>query len=256
MRKLFRAFTLIELLVVIAIIAILAAILFPVFAQAREAARKTACSSNLNQCMKGIMMYVQDYDEKFPSYDLAWDCQVGQPGNASSIHAGSAGLGTNPNARHGETWHGGWAVVVNPYIKNVAAKFDPNLDKWNPASWGDHNWCQSSYCLRPYLCHGAARDGAKLAMIEQPSNTWALQPAVNFHGGPIVAYWDASVNGRNWEEHVAFVDGHVKFMRKKQWQCIGRTSPDGGMDVVEQMHWHTHGNGAADCSWGTNGGDW
>lgn len=61
-----RGFTLIELLVVIAIIAILAAILFPVFAQAREAARKATCQSNLKQFMNGILMYVQDYDECMP----------------------------------------------------------------------------------------------------------------------------------------------------------------------------------------------
>jgi prepilin-type N-terminal cleavage/methylation domain-containing protein len=60
-----RGFTLIELLVVIAIIAILAAILFPVFAQAREAARKTSCLSNTKQIGSAVMMYLQDYDEMF-----------------------------------------------------------------------------------------------------------------------------------------------------------------------------------------------
>src|SRR5262249_32018947 len=60
------AFTLIELLVVIAIIAILAAILFPVFAQAREAARKTMCVSNVRELGLGWNMYAQDYDETFP----------------------------------------------------------------------------------------------------------------------------------------------------------------------------------------------
>jgi prepilin-type N-terminal cleavage/methylation domain-containing protein len=86
-----RAFTLIELLVVIAIIAILAAILFPVFARAREAARKTACLSNTKQVGTALMMYAQDYEETLPPPQLG-TCP---------------GLGCY-----------GWADVVFPYIKN------------------------------------------------------------------------------------------------------------------------------------------
>src|ERR1043166_4908201 len=81
-----RGFTLIELLVVIAIIAILAAILFPVFAQARDKARQTTCLSNLKQIGNVLMMYIQDWDEWYPpaqpyccaskgqiSYDAIWE---------------------------------------------------------------------------------------------------------------------------------------------------------------------------------------
>jgi prepilin-type N-terminal cleavage/methylation domain-containing protein/prepilin-type processing-associated H-X9-DG protein len=67
-----RGFTLIELLVVIAIIAILAAILFPVFARARENARRASCQSNLKQLGLGVAQYVQDYDELMPPADT-WD---------------------------------------------------------------------------------------------------------------------------------------------------------------------------------------
>jgi prepilin-type N-terminal cleavage/methylation domain-containing protein/prepilin-type processing-associated H-X9-DG protein len=73
------AFTLIEVLVVIAVIAILAALLFPVFAQARERARMSACLSNMRQIGSAMMMYVQDYDETFPYINLTCsdtDCYV------------------------------------------------------------------------------------------------------------------------------------------------------------------------------------
>ncbi len=80
-----RGFTLIELLVVIAIIAILAAILFPVFARARENARRASCQSNMKQIGLGFLQYVQDYDEKYPSNSggstatinqITWDLQI------------------------------------------------------------------------------------------------------------------------------------------------------------------------------------
>jgi prepilin-type N-terminal cleavage/methylation domain-containing protein/prepilin-type processing-associated H-X9-DG protein len=74
-----KAFTLIELLVVIAIIAILASILFPVFARARENARRASCQSNLKQIGLGIMQYTQDYDERMPqvySNSIAWHANI------------------------------------------------------------------------------------------------------------------------------------------------------------------------------------
>lgn len=97
-------FTLIELLVVIAIIAILAAILFPVFAQAREKARAIACLSNNKQIGLGLMQYTQDYDECFPLNNAAYGFPFNSPpGNTS---------------RSGD-YHGVWAKHIQPYLKNV-----------------------------------------------------------------------------------------------------------------------------------------
>ena len=90
----YAGFTLIELLVVIAIIAILAAILFPVFAQAREKARQTTCLSNEKQIALGVMMYVQDFDEAFPRLEYT----------QGTVRQGYAPLT--------------WDVAVGPYIKN------------------------------------------------------------------------------------------------------------------------------------------
>jgi prepilin-type N-terminal cleavage/methylation domain-containing protein/prepilin-type processing-associated H-X9-DG protein len=101
------AFTLIELLVVIAIIAILAAILFPVFAQAREKARSVSCLSNVKQLTLGWVMYAQDYDENFPQWN--WAC------SSSSANAGDCG--SNPLTPNDATSL--WANAIYPYVKNT-----------------------------------------------------------------------------------------------------------------------------------------
>lgn len=89
-------FTLIELLVVIAIIALLAAILFPVFARARENARKSSCMNNMKQIGIGVLQYVQDYDETYPV--------------SNNMQGAGANYATNGN--------GNWIAVTQPYIKS------------------------------------------------------------------------------------------------------------------------------------------
>lgn len=102
-----RAFTLIELLVVIAIIAILAAILFPVFAKAREKARQTACLSNNKQIGLALMQYVQDYDSTMPDGNVL----AGPSGNVY-------GDPSNPRPAGGYAIGRGYAGQIYPYIKN------------------------------------------------------------------------------------------------------------------------------------------
>jgi len=100
-----RGFTLIELLVVIAIIGILAAMLFPVFARAREAARRAVCLNNIKQMTLGMLMYLNDYDEMFPSR------VTDDPTNAA------AGVEASSKAEWANPWQR-WFIKVDPYIKD------------------------------------------------------------------------------------------------------------------------------------------
>ena len=102
-----KGFTLIELLVVIAIIAILAAILFPVFAQAKEAAKKTQCLSNIKNIGTGVLLYLGDTDDKYPNTQRVADVSE-DPTGISPI-----------------SWH----YVVNPYVKNGQKQASANTGK-------------------------------------------------------------------------------------------------------------------------------
>ncbi len=121
-------FTLIELLVVIAIIAILAAILFPVFARAREKARQTSCLSNNKQLANAFLMYAQDYDETFP------------PSRFSDLGLNGIGMPDNANRRFP------WNVSIYPYVKSTGVFACPS-DVTNVANNSRPPWCPPELTL-------------------------------------------------------------------------------------------------------------
>jgi prepilin-type N-terminal cleavage/methylation domain-containing protein len=200
-----RGFTLIELLVVIAIIAILAAILFPVFARARESARRSGCLSNMKQVTTGILMYTQDYDEVLPF------SQDGDIGNYA----------TSPKAV--------WINATMPYVKNKQVWYCPSAKIHRsapPKGDSDSN----------YYYNGHA-SGKALAAVTQPAESilfmeWAYRTAntglrpypkdvcgLEKRGPGCPDTWHANsewgdnhgtgdVNVR--AAHYPFVDGHVK----------------------------------------------
>ena len=185
-----KGFTLIELLVVIAIIAILAAILFPVFARAREKARTASCQSNLKQMGLSFLMYVQDYDGRCPN----------SPGNCSGY----------PNLV--------WRVQIYPYMQN-----------WQLFHCPSHGGAaeDSSYSVNgrfvPWDCSSATppfvgRDFADQADVYGVAQTillgewwtsfdWDQHPDSQLH-----ASWSQRPthnDGGNW----LLADGHVKWGR-------------------------------------------
>ena len=205
--KIAVGFTLIELLVVIAIIAILAAILFPVFARARENARRASCQSNEKQQALGMMMYAQDYDERLMP-------------NANYPPAGT----TAPLK---------WFILLQPYVKSYQIFRCPSvhtlLNGVSPTSYPQYF---STYGLPGYGTTGSkviySQLGTTLASMTEPTRTFMIvetgyssststyyvntgygwdNPAFANNSG---SYWisDRHLNGTN----VAFADGHVKWL--------------------------------------------
>ncbi len=195
-----HGFTLIELLVVIAIIAILAAILFPVFARAREKARQSSCSSNLKQLALGVEMYAQDYDEKLcPRY-----------------------YRYNPSAPGGGTW---CDTFVQPYIKNTQVIKCPST---NDKSYGYNmdylDWQPLANIQSPsetvMICEikRNSTGGYGDVCVRRPS-VFGAPPAVPTNdeddqaGAGDPAYSPRARGVHNGGSNIAFVDGHVKWMK-------------------------------------------
>jgi prepilin-type N-terminal cleavage/methylation domain-containing protein/prepilin-type processing-associated H-X9-DG protein len=198
------AFTLIELLVVIAIIAILAAILFPVFAQAREKARQTACLSNMKQLGTASMMYAQDYDETL--------CQQYY----------------NPQVAANGAAAGPWDVVVMPYIKNeevLKCPSDgiardtgkPRTYSWSRGPYGDTG-VSSSITLAAIpapasLIHFGERPHYLNKRFYRDYNVFNIPT----EQGPFASAGAAAgtpLHAGGW--NYTFVDGHAKFQKPEQ----------------------------------------
>jgi prepilin-type N-terminal cleavage/methylation domain-containing protein/prepilin-type processing-associated H-X9-DG protein len=211
-----KGFTLIELLVVIAIIAILAAILFPVFARARENARRAACLSNLKQIGLGIMMYSQDYDEHYP---VQTNYQI-------SNYATSA----SPN----------WIVEIQPYVKSWQLFVCPSAtDATSGAPSGNSktNYLGNGVVLQRSLSLAAIDSPASIILASEISTNsyWSfLRPGSSdmTASPPKYSYWiyDSNYSNLHFDGgNLLFADGHVKW-RKQSSICaveFGLTAPAG-----------------------------
>jgi prepilin-type N-terminal cleavage/methylation domain-containing protein/prepilin-type processing-associated H-X9-DG protein len=213
-----KGFTLIELLVVIAIIAILAAILFPVFAKAREKARQATCLSNQKQIGLAFMQYVQDYDETYP---------------VSSTLGYAGGFWNNP--------------MLTPYVKSQQVFRCPSQASVD-RGWGGI-WTETAYNYNDAIGHcqdaGSWAWGqispVTLAEIKAPASCWMLAEEAQYYGGacrgrypgpgaPYASYpptWDydpagwVATYGDIYQKHseginVAYADGHSKWSRFEQ----------------------------------------
>ena len=207
-------FTLIELLVVIAIIAILAAILFPVFAKAREKARQSSCSSNLKQMGLAHIQYMQDYDERNP-----WSYGAD---NTSCV-----GI----SARFG--WRG-WVInSTHPYMKNIQVAVCPS----NPGS-GINRDPAGAICANAiassaaYGYNYAGLQNYALAQFDRPvdqvilydsdavwNDCWAPNSACGFETRDIAQFKAGNFQYtcvHNNKNNFVFLDGHVKTLDWRQ----------------------------------------
>jgi len=179
-----KGFTLIELLVVIAIIAILAAILFPVFARAREKARQTSCLSNVKEIVLGVLMYVQDNDERFPRERYSADA-----------------IAWYNTGAYVETKYGNYQPLVYPYVKNKQVFMCPSSVRSDPAEQFAYNYAMNSSL-------SASTTPLKLPSVKEPTSILMV-------GDSTYEWIDraARIYARhNHGANLGFCDGHAKWM--------------------------------------------
>ena len=221
--RLNRGFTLIELLVVIAIIAILAAILFPVFARARAAARQSACLSNLKQVGTALYMYAQDYDETLPGNH-----------NDNAGHNLARGFLDPADRRN-------WARETQPYIKNLQVLICPETSARSSVSFVGPNPPYHEVPSPPggntsYLMNGIINSVA-LAVIPAPADIIFLHEYAAYGRTAQVRPHKVNATSLQWHEfnhalydrqhnegaNLLYCDGHAKWSKKTgiKYQAFG-----------------------------------
>jgi len=260
-----RGFTLIELLVVIAIIAILAAILFPVFAQAREKARQISCISNEKQIGLGILQYVQDYDEYYPQANntigTQWYDNI-QPYIKNGDKVGGISFGAGgvfhcpsfPNAAQGQNYGASDGLFpnnlgLNPGDVNFQSPWgltavDAPADKImvgekgaNGAFWGYEqfltlqNWWATSVLTAGV--YDPAKDNSSIG-IDSIHDRDLTAPNTAWEGARTVRYRHSGASS------VLFCDGHVKGMVKGSIKWYKNVYIQGvyEQNVAKQYSWH------------------
>lgn len=240
-----RGFTLIELLVVIAIIAILAAILFPVFAKAREAARKTSCLSNMKQIGLAAMMYVQDYDETYADSRESTDAQDGPGCSALALPAGGY-LG----ATHITCWGirlyypgtgsttkqlAGYPLRFLPYIKNTGIFVCPSDNMVGRWIAGNERGSYYERHAHSVYCVGWGNMNLKMSTIIRPAQV-AYFVEEFWHGPAQTPYAWAGNEGASKGMNATYYDGHAKF------QNVNYVTGNNGIASYD-LNWFFNSNG-------------
>lgn len=261
----YKAFTLIELLVVIAIIAILAAILFPVFARARENARRASCQSNLKQISLAMMQYSQDYDERYCNYQVggrSWDYLIspyaGMKVDRESPTQSSAGVFRCPSDTLSRPSSGkptrSYAIPRTPWAEYVDAGRGGGPDDTRNFGQTEGNG-HSIDTLGGRSVADFQAPSTTLMIVECPyvDNTFGevynascVGPISNDGPGTNNSRQDAARPGvpnhfEGW--NYAFVDGHVKWLRPRA-TMVGANGqqPGGVVDTGYQGMWTVNPN--------------